>query len=284
MDSSSKSIINNSLITLIARLLAISVGFFTVPIFLTHLGNVGFGLWEIILVISYVPLIFISSLIQTLTWRFSMLSGSVDFNKSSMLFWISFFIVSMFFLIFVPLTYLLLPLLSHLLKIPNAQAQNFNISLILVVSVSILIGFQDIIGAWISGKQKSGVAFLYKTFSTVIGQISMIVFLKFKLGFLSMPLGLIVTFIIGFVIHLIWIINNREGLVAYKGLVSYNYNTFLKPENSIMKNYYLLTFVGSVILLFRTHSPKIFFAAENSTELLTNFSIASRLSGFLFIA
>lgn len=274
ISSIKKNIFINSIIIFISRLLSIAANFVVVPFIIYKLGNSGFGTWESIIALSSVATIILLSLSQTLIWKFSILLAQ---NKIKEVYdWLNFSILLIIIqlLVLVPLFYIFSDFIIITLNIPSEFSMKVKELIPFVIGIVLIGGLNEILGAILSGLQKTGIVNLYKSIGIIVGQFFSIFFLQLNFGIYSVFLGLVINIIF---------VNIIITLKCKNQINLKNRFCIPKLDKEILL-YFFFTLIGFITLTFRTHISKFVIAYISTIDAVANYGIASRISSLIFFA
>lgn len=271
------SLLRNSSGILTSKIITLTIALVTVPVVIAHLGILGYGVWETIVAVSVLCNIVQSTISGTLLWKFSTAFGANQ-RDDAIAFLQAGIFTSLSFLIFiVPIAWVFRASLIAFLHIPSEFSAAAQLVLPFVVAIIGLGTVNEVIGALLSGYQQSGIVNLVQSVSSVGNSGIVVVCLLNGLGFTSLLLGSLASFLLSFV-----------GLLAcakhYCGPVSF----IPKPPSLVMirsvKGYCGFMLFHSLAAAFRDQTDKIILAAVASPVWVGYFGVAARLSSLVWMA
>jgi O-antigen/teichoic acid export membrane protein len=185
----------NSSIMFGNRALAMAVSVVAVPIVVAKLGMVGYGTWECFMALSAITSIFQNALGGTLLWRSAAAFGSQDVVEIKRLVRLGAAATTTVFLIVSPVVIALRRDLVHLLNIPPRLHASSECILPALISLMILGGINETLGAAIRGCQRAGVATTIQTAAGVVNAVTVISGLALGAGLWSLLAGFAAAFL-----------------------------------------------------------------------------------------
>lgn len=276
INQAQKEIYKNSLIIMVARVASMIASFLIVPFIITSLGLNGYGVWESLMAIAAFSTLILNSISQTMVWQISLAYGANDLEGVKDWYRYGIFLTIVQILTIVPLFYFFRWEIISWFDIPTEFTEQVANLLPIVCGIMLIGGVAESAGAVLSGYQKSGYVILYKSLTTIFGQVVSIVFLLSGAGLASIAIGFVANNLLVFII-LNWrtrqLIDNISLLPKWITLEKIN----------LVRNFFLLTLVGAVTLLFRNHISKLILAAMDTAEAVANYGIASRIASLVYL-
>jgi O-antigen/teichoic acid export membrane protein len=276
INQAQKSIYKNSLIIMVARIASMIASFLIVPFIITSLGLNGYGVWESLMAIAAFSTLVLTSISQTMVWRISLAYGANDLEEVKDWFHHGIFLTLVQVVTIVPLFYFFRWEIISWFDIPEEFRGQVAELLPIVCGIMLLGGIAESAGAVLSGYQKSGFVILYKSVTTIFGQVVSIAFLLAGFGLASIAIGFIFNNLLVFII-----LNWHTRRLIHR--LSFYPKVITLAKVNLTRSFFLLTLVGAVTLLFRNQISKLILAAMDTSETVANYGIASRISSLVYL-
>ena len=246
----------------------------SVPIIVSKLGTEGYGVWECMLAVSSLAMVFQAAINGTLLWRISVNCGKQNSIESRRLVRLGVGATLTLILVFVPVVWLCREPLVAWLQIPAAWIAETAWLLPQIVLLMLLGGINQALLALISGYQKAGLAALIQSFGLAVTHGTAICVLVSGGSLNALLWGMIA----GFITNL---------------LVSYTVATRLCGRPSLwplwparQDLYVLAPFAGFVLLsnltmVLRDNTDKILLSSLGSPAMTGQFAIAQRFASLI---
>ncbi len=274
---SRKSMLKNSLGILTSRLIAIAVSLISVPVVISYLGIAGYGVWESIIAVSVICNVAQMTISGTLLWKFSGAFGSDDHAAALNFVRIGVFASLALFCLITPIAWFSRQFLVHLFHVPSEFRSSAEVILPLVVALMVLGTVTEVIGALLSGFQRSGVVNLVQALSGACNYGMVIIALFEGLGFWSLLIGFVTAFLVS-LCGLYGIARRVCGPVSLLPRV---------PSLALLRSlsgYSGFMLLSSVVSAFRDQADRIVLASVASPIWTGFFGIAARLAGLVWMA
>ena len=274
---SRKSMLKNSLGILLGRLITIGVSLVSVPVVILHLGIAGYGVWESIIAVSVLCNVAQMTISGTLLWKFSGAFGSNDHAAALYYVRIGVFASLALFCLITPIAWCSRHFLVHLFHVPAEFRSSAEVILPLVVALMVLGSLTEVIGALLSGFQRSGIVNLVQSVSSACNYSVVIIGLFKGFGFWSLLFG----FVTGFLVSL----GGLYGVALWVcGPVSLAPRVPSLTLIRSLKGYSGFMLLSSATTAFRDQTDRIVLASVASPIWTGYFGIAARLAGLVWMA
>lgn len=274
---SRKSLLKNSLGILLSRLITIAVSLVSVPVVISHLGIAGYGVWESIIAVSVLCNVAQMTITGTLLWKFSGAFGANDHAAALYYVRIGVFASLALFCLITPIAWGSRQVLVHLFHVPAEFRSSAEVILPLVVALMVLGSVTEVLGALLSGFQRSGIVNLVQSVSSACNYSVVIIGLFKGFGFWSLLFGFVAAFLVslgGLYGVALWVCGPVSLVPRVPPL------TLIRS----LKGYSGFMLLSSAATAFRDQTDRIVLASVASPIWTGYFGIASRLAGLVWMA
>jgi len=258
----------------VSRIAGILALVLSVPIIVAYLGPEGYGIWESMLAIAGMAMVFQMVFSGTILWRISISFGAQDPVETRRLVRIGVFATLMLTVVFVPLVHGFRDQILVGLQIPEQWVEDAKWILPSLVAVVLLGGINQTLLTVVTGYQRAGVAALIQALGLMANSLTAIAVLLLGGGLSALLLG----YMAGFLVTLVVIYPIAISLCGPLSLLP-TWPT--KKEITILGPFAGLLLLSNLTFLFRDHTDKIVLASLASPTVTGYFGMAQRLSSLV---
>ena len=263
----------NSGTTALCRMAQAVVSIAAVPVVLTKLGLVGYGVWQTIEALSASATLLIGPLSGTLLWRGSVAYGCEDDVAMYRTPGIGLLLTSILLLCALPVFRVATPL-GRLVHVPPALMHQFAYVMPSIVLLTVAGGFVDSFGAVVDGNQRISHGVIVRTLGQSLKYVVAIAFFFAGYGLESLLFGFLAS--LAFMVVAMAILARRLCPLIHPFPVIPT-----KHELKSGGRYGGLLFVGYVSAALRDQTDKLVFAFFASPVWVGYYAIASKLANLV---
>ena len=246
----------------------------TVPVIITKLGVVGFGIWEAIFSVALLCSLMQSATINTMLWQMSNAYGAKNEEKIQRLVQIGITVILVQVVVVVSVVWLFRYEIIKLLQVPQDMFMTCVSILPIFCGLVVFNGASECIGAIISGYQRAGLVTMVQTIAQVLNYSISIGCLLFGFGLISMFIGYVVNYLFA---GIAYFFIARRYCIGLKLLPTVPTTAELRE----LYGYFTLMAFGSITAVMRDQKDKLVLATLFTPAWTGYYSIAMRLIGFI---
>lgn len=274
VDEISSRLLKNSVVMLTARAASILTLLICVPAIVKFLGPEGYGVWESLLAVSGIALVFQTVISGMVLWRISMSFGTEDPAETRRLVRLGVGATLSLVTVSVPLICGLRFQIIDFLQIPQEYANQTVWLLPCVVAVALIGGINESLAAVITGYQRAGLVSLIQSLGLAISSLISICVLFLKGGLVSLLLGQIAS--IGITLAILYpVACSLCGRISLLPLLP------TKRDITVSGPFVGLLLLSNLSLLFRDQTDKLVLASLVSPVAVGYFVMAQRLTAII---
>jgi O-antigen/teichoic acid export membrane protein len=249
----------------------------SVPFLVDQLDPQGYGVWESVLALASVALVFQTVISQTLLWRMSVSFGSQDQHAARELVRIG--VTSTLLLIFVavPIAKYFDTQLAALLQIPPRSREFAEWIIPAVVGIRLLGGVNEAMSAVLNGYQRAGVAAWIHSAGVIATYSVAVAALSLGSGLESLLYG----FTAGFIVRLVILYPVASSLC---GRISLRPTLPTSHDVAVLLPFAGLLLISNLSGIFRDQADKIVLASLGAPIMVGYFSLAQRFGSLIMQA
>jgi O-antigen/teichoic acid export membrane protein len=184
-----KRLLQNSALIFVCRVTTMLISLVTVPIIVGKLGLVGYGIWESILAVSVLCMLFSNVIRGTLLWRISSAFGVRNHAETRRLVGLGVSSSLIFFLLMTPVIFGFRYPILHLLKVPPEHILAVSWILPSIAGLTILGCINETMGAVLGGYQRVGITSIIQSAALILFNFAVIGGLFLGCGLWSLLAG-----------------------------------------------------------------------------------------------
>jgi O-antigen/teichoic acid export membrane protein len=266
-----RQLLINSAGMVMARAAGLLTLVISVPVIVGRLGPVGFGVWDAMLAIAGITMIFQTVVSGTVLWRISANYGTQDFAETRRLVRVGIGATLGLLFALLPIVFGFRDEILLTLQVPADSLTQARSLLPAITGLLLIGGVNESLAAVLIGYQRAGKASLVQSVGLAVANLVSIAILMLGGGLESLLIGSIA----GFAVTLVVLYSMASSICGKISLMP------LLPRRSdiaVIGPFFALLFISNLTLIFRDHTDKIVLASMASPATVGFFGMSQRLA------
>jgi O-antigen/teichoic acid export membrane protein len=272
--SISQRLARNSAVAMACRVITAFISLATIPIVVGKLGVVSYGIWETLIAVASLSILFQSAISNTLLWKVSKSFGIGDINTIRRTVGIGLSINLTLLICVVPVCLATRYSIVKIINVPFEQVSTVIEMLPYVVGITICSGINESFASVINGSQRMGVSILTQAGALVLNYMTVIIFLFSGGGLWSLLAGQLIGTVTSGVILCV---------IAHRMYPGGFFHPVIPSRDEIDSMYAYVGYmsIGSFSGALRDQTDKLVLATFASPVWVGFYGIAARLASLI---
>jgi O-antigen/teichoic acid export membrane protein len=190
LPSLQRTLLRNSATMMVSKLLSAAISLLMVPLIVSRIGIIGYGIWEAVLAVAMIGAIFQNAITGTLLWKAAGQYAAGDVAAVTRTLRVGLALVACELAVVFPLAWVFRFPILDVLQVPRDYSASIEYVAPATVLAVVVVGVSDSIGSIVSACHETGALALAQTASQLVNYGVVIGCLASGMGLLSVPAGM----------------------------------------------------------------------------------------------
>lgn len=271
-----RRLLRNSATMMVSKIISAAISLLMVPVVISRLGIVGYGIWEAVLAVAMIGAMFQNAITGTLLWKAAREYAAGEVGAVTRTLQLGLTLIVAELVAVLPVTWVFRLQILDILQVPRDHSATIEYVVPAAVLAVVWGGVSESIGAIVSACQDAGSLALSQAVSQLINYAVVIACLTTGVGLLSLPIGMVVgaAFTTG---TLFFVGRKLLGRITLAPCLP------SAAEVRALWPYMRSMMVGSMAITMRGQVTKVLTAAVASPAWTGYYGIASRLASTILL-